>query len=81
MKSLLLWLTLLTAILFVGGCNQVSYTSITRPTIDNNRDYHYIVSEREKRLEGNSSVRDINNKSSKYDIIIIENDGSYYYTY
>lgn len=80
MKSLFLGLTL-AALLFMGGCNQISYTSITRPTIDNNRDYHYIVSERDKKLEGNSYIKDINNRGSKYDIIVIESDGSYYYTY
>lgn len=80
MKSLFLAFILFVLLIF-GGCNQVRYTSITKPRIDNNRDFHYIVSEREPRLEGNSSVRDINKRSNRYNMIIIESDGTYYYTY
>lgn len=64
-----------------SACNQIHYTSITRPRIDNNRDFHYLVADGDRQLEGTDSVRDINKRSRKYDIIIIESDGTYYFTH
>lgn len=80
MKNLFLILILMFLFLMTG-CNQIHYTSITRPRIDNNRDFHYVVADGEQQLEGNNSVRDINKRSRKYDIIIIESDGTYYFTH
>ncbi len=74
MKKIILGLI---SLLFIG-CNSVRYTSITKPTIDRPGNEYFITNKGQK-YEGNSSVTDINNKSNKYQTIVIENDGTYYY--
>ncbi len=78
MRSFFLGILLL---ILLSGCNQVRYVSITKPRIDTNTGNHYIVSEKPNKIEGNSGVVDINNRGKKYDTIVIEDDGTYYYTH
>lgn len=74
MKRLLLGISLLLLV----GCNNVSYKSITKPSVDKPGNEYFITNKNQK-YEGNSSVTDINNKSNKYQTIVVENDGTYYY--
>lgn len=78
MKSLLLGLL---GLFLLTGCNQIRYVSISKSRVDTSSTNQYIVTEKQKTYEGNSSVSDINNKSSKHDTIVIEDDGTYYYTH
>ena len=74
MKRLLLGLILILLV----GCNSVQYRSITRPNVEKPSNEYFIANKNQK-YEGNSSVTDINTKSNKYQTIVVENDGTYYY--
>lgn len=65
-------------LLFLAGCNSVTYRSITKPSIERPGN-EYFISGKNQKYEGNSSVTDINNNSNRYQTIVIENDGTYYY--
>ena len=74
MKRLLLGLILILLV----GCNSVQYRSIMRPNVEKPSN-EYFNEEKKQKYEGNSSVTDINTKSNKYQTIVVENDGTYYY--
>lgn len=65
-------------LLFMVGCNAVNYKSITKPSVERPGN-EYFISGKNQKYEGNASVTDINNKSNKYETIVIENDGTFYY--
>lgn len=74
MKKVILGILLL----FLVGCNSVNYKSITKPTVARPGNEYFITSKNQQ-YEGNSSVTDINNKSNRYETIVVENNGTYYY--
>ncbi|MBN2838097.1 MAG: hypothetical protein JXM74_05020 [Fusobacteriaceae bacterium] len=74
MKKSLLLLVLLLQV----GCNSVKYRSISKPAVEKPNN-EYFTSDKNQKYEGNSSVTDINSKSNKYQTIVVENDGTYYY--
>ncbi len=71
-------LFIIVILIFLNACTFVKYKSVSNPIIEmpNNE---YLITNKNMKYEGNSSVIDINNGRNKYQTIIIEDDGTYYY--
>ncbi|TDT72384.1 hypothetical protein EV215_0185 [Hypnocyclicus thermotrophus] len=67
-------------IVLSGGCQRVQYVSVSKPNIDTSTTNHFLTPQKDTILEGNDSVKDINKKSNQIETLIIEDDGSYYYS-
>lgn len=73
-------LFIIIVMVFSIGCQRVQYVSVSKPNIDTSTTNHYLTPQKDTILEGNDSVKDINKKSNQIETLIIEDDGTYYYS-